>query len=444
MVRRPMTRLRSRRLAGRAGRQVLGVAFLALLVFFGWLTYAFFNKSFVRTTDVTLQTSHVGLQLSKHADVKLRGLLVGEVRDVDVDQNGGARIDLALKPETMEAIPANVSARILPKTLFGEKYVELVVPAEPATKRLAAGDVISRDRSSVGIELETVLDDTLPLLRTIKPEQLNATLNAMATALEGRGDDVGENLVLLNDYLKQINPHVPTANDDISKLADVAAIYDDATPDLMRLLENTTKTGNTVVLKKQVLHDFLTDLAATSTTGRTFLEENEASLISVGEISRPTLDLLETYSPQYKCLLEGMANYIPRFEDAFGKGDHYDGSAPALHITLELVPQRQAYDANDKPEFIDDSGPGCHTLPNPPYSQKNPAPASDVQVGIDDDDASASGIFNPTSGYAGTKEEQELIDAITGPAMGTSPEDVPDIATLLFGPMARGSEVNVR
>jgi phospholipid/cholesterol/gamma-HCH transport system substrate-binding protein len=428
----------------RAGRQMLGVAFLALLVFFGWLTYAIFNKSFVRTADVTLQTSHVGLQLSKHADVKLRGLLVGEVRDVDVDASGGATIDLALKPESLQAIPKNVSARILPKTLFGEKYVELVVPAQPAGQRLAAGDTIVRDKSSVGIELETVLDDTLPLLRTIKPEQLNATLNAMATALEGRGDDVGENLVLLNDYLKQINPHVPALNDDVSKLADVAGTYNEATPDLMRLLENSTKTGNTVVLKEQALHDFLTDLATTSTSTRTFLEQNETSLISVGEISRPTLNLLETYSPQYKCLLEGMANYIPRFEDAFGEGEHFDGSAPALHITLELVPQRQSYDANDKPEFIDDSGPGCHTLPNPPYSQKNPAPASDVEVGVDDDDAAASGIFNPTSGFAGTQEEQELIDAIAGPAMGTSPEDVPDLATLLFGPMARGSEVNLR
>lgn len=457
-------RVKTRRVVRTTGRRVLGAAFLAMLVLFGWLTYATFNKTFTRSVDVTLRTSHAGLQLSKQADVKLRGLIVGEVREVDIDGEG-ARLDLALKPETIDAVPANVTARILPKTLFGEKYVELVVPDQPAEERLAAGDVITRDRTSVGIELETVLDDTLPLLRTIEPAKLNATLNAMATALEGRGDRLGGNLVRLNDYLTELNPHVPTLNEDIEALADVADTYDQATPDLMRLLENATKTGDTVVLKERALHDLLTDLATTSAVTRETLAENEAALIQVGEVSRPTLELLETYSPEYSCLLEGMARWVPRFEDAFGGGEHYDGSAPALHITLELVPQQRGYSSDDKPYFGDNRGPSCRELPNPPDSQENPAPSNDINDGVGsrpgpgsrvpDLDGEAAGkptgepagadtLFETTSGYAGTPAEQELVAALVGPTMGRSPNDVPDIATLLFGPMARGAEVSLR
>jgi phospholipid/cholesterol/gamma-HCH transport system substrate-binding protein len=423
----------------------MGLGFLALLALAGVLTYAFFVKAFTPSADVTVETSHIGLQLSRQADVKMRGLLVGEVRNVESDGQG-ARIHLALKPDTIDAIPANVRVRIVPKTLFGEKYVELVVPPDPDLRPLAAGDVIAREQAQVDIELEQVLDDTYPLLRTLQPAKLNATLSALATALEGRGDDIGGNLTRLNDYLGEFNPHLPALQEDVSALADVADVYDEASPDLVRLLANATKTGNTVVVKQRALEDFLTDLAGASATTRTFLADNERSLIRVGEVSRPTLDLLETYAPEYSCLLEGMAAWVPRFEDAFGEGDHFDGSSGALHITLEIVNQNNAYTSDDRPAFIDDRGPGCRGLPDPPYTQENLAPRSGVQTGVGNQPGPGSRVpvFDTTSGYAGTQAEQRIIDAVVGPVTGTAPEDVPDIATLLFGPMARGTEVSVK
>ena len=76
----------------------------------------------------------------------------------------------------MSQIPANVTARLLPKTLFGERYVELTAPASASATPLRPGAVIGQDRSSSAIELEKVLDDTLPLLQTIQPDKLAATL----------------------------------------------------------------------------------------------------------------------------------------------------------------------------------------------------------------------------------------------------------------------------
>src|SRR5262245_47582052 len=99
--------------------KTLGVAFLVLLVLFGWLTYAIFNKSFARYDDVTLRSSKIGLQLPARADVKIRGVRVGEVLETRPADNGGVDIRLGLFPSQVHIIPANVSARIVPKTLFG-------------------------------------------------------------------------------------------------------------------------------------------------------------------------------------------------------------------------------------------------------------------------------------------------------------------------------------
>ena len=49
-----------------------------------------------------------------------------------------------------------------------------------------------------------------------------------------------------------------------------------------------------------------------------------------------------------------------------------------------------------------------------------------------------------TSGYAGTASERDVVASIAGPAMGVPAPQVPDVATLLFAPLARGAEVSVR
>src|SRR5918994_647013 len=139
--------------------RVLGIGFLALLLLFVWLTYAVYNKKFVDYVPVDVRTSSIGLQLNTRADVKLRGMIVGEVRSAESDGEG-AVLHVALQPDKVEEIPDNVSALILPKTLFGEKYVALQVPADPAAHAIEADDVI--EQASVPIEVEQVLNDAYP------------------------------------------------------------------------------------------------------------------------------------------------------------------------------------------------------------------------------------------------------------------------------------------
>lgn len=422
-----------------------GVAFLIVLSLLVGLSVAVYNKAFVDVVHVTLKTDRIGNQLAPPADVKVRGLIVGEVRKVRSD-GAGATLELALKPESIGLIPQNVSARLLPKTLFGEKYVDLVLPDQPAPRSLRAGDVIPQDRSRVAIELEKVLDDLLPLLRTIKPEKLSATLNALATGLEGRGDQLGANLELVNDYFTQLNTKLPMIQADLALLADVTAIYADAAPDLLRLLRNQAVTAQTFAEKADVYASFLASTTAFANTTRTVVSENEQRIIRLAAVSRPTLGVLAKYSPMYPCLLAGLRHSQstdPKSPGALGaifnKG--------YFHITLEIVHQREQYTRADRPEWRDKRGPNCYHLPSPPFGQERPWPGTKFRDGTEDSPNTSSAksmsaaLVDPTSGYAGTPEEHAVVSALLGPAMGGGPDNVPEIATLLYGPMARGTEV---
>src|SRR5665811_1114658 len=341
--------------------RVFGVAFLAMLVFFEWLTYAIFSQRFTDFVDVQLQASKTGLQLPSHADVKIRGVIVGQVREVKVGEDG-ADLTLAIAPDKAHLIPENTTARILPKTLFGEKYVALQVPTSPSSRSIQAGDVIRE--SKVAIEVEQVLNDFYPLLRTLQPADLNYALTAMANALEGRGESLGENLVILDSYLKRINPQIPALVEDLKKLGTVSDTYRGVVPELANILRNSVTTGNTFVDKEQKIQAFFSDVADFSSTSQDFLQQNGDNIIRLSELGRQQLPLFARYSPEYPCLLKGIVGAIPRQAEVF--------RGYTLHINLETLPkQPTGYSPAVSPKYGAKNGPHCSGLPNPPYSQAN-------------------------------------------------------------------------
>ncbi len=407
--------------------RLYGVVFLVVLGLLATLTVAIYEHAFTSVVHVTLHADSVGDQLQPSADVKLRGVIVGQVRGIS--SNGTvATVDLALDPADVGFIPANVNARLLPTTLFGDTYVDLVTPPGPPGRAIQAGDVIPQDHSKAGIEIQRVLGDLLPLLRTVQPGKLNATLAAFADALEGRGDQIGANLVRVDQYVSKLNPLLPTVQADLRELADTAQLYNAAAPDLLAVLKNVTATSQTIVAKRDQLVSFLTGVQSFSSTAQNVLNEDGQRIITLAQVSAPTIALLARYSPEYPCLLNGLAQQEPRLQQVFSGG--------ALHITLEVVVPRPPYHPGEEPRYADRSGPNCRGLPDPAV----PAPP----VKLDDGTSGSSGSSAPlVSGLAGTLAEQHVVDSILAPVMGVPADQVPAVATLLFGPLARGTAVSV-
>ena len=93
------------------------------------------------------------------------------------------------------------------------------------------------------------------------------------------------------------------------------------------------------------------------------------------------------------------------------------------------------------------SGPNCRGLPQPPHSQKNPDPGVTLRDGSTGPqgsrarrtyigDGPSAQLLDPTSGHAGTAEEQQAGQRAARAEHEVSPDEVPDIATLLYGPVA--------
>jgi virulence factor Mce-like protein len=440
-------------------RRSLGIAFLAVIVLFLALTVALYNDAFTKVVKVTLKTDHIGNQLQTASDVKVRGLIVGEVRAIRT-VGDGAELELALHPDKVDLIPENVSARLLPKTLFGERYVNLVLPPSHGSAHLSEGSVIQQDRSSAAIELEQVLNDLMPVLQAVQPEKLSTTLTSLSQALDHRGKPLGQTLVALDAYLGELNPQLPTLKADISKLADVADVYSDAAPDLVQALTDLTVTSKTIVEQRDNLQALYGTLTTTSQDLTSFLTVNKNNLIQLADTSRPTLDVLAKYAPEYPCLLKGLAEFAPVISKAFGAGTN----EPGLHITLEITNNRGKYLPNaDEPAYADKRGPRCIDLsprpdPFPQYPPDGPVndgssappPARSANDGILPPATAGNADYTSPSGtrqgpsIANSPEEQRLLAVLLGPQVGVRSTEMPSWTSLLLGPLYRGAVVTVK
>lgn len=412
-------------------RRIAGVAFLLVLVGLVGLSVAFYNKAFTRTVDVTLLADRAGNQLTPPADVKVNGVIVGEARAVQAGPSG-AVIRLALQPAAARTIPSNVSARLLPKTLFGEKFVDLVLPQNPQGN-LRSGSVIPQDRTQTARETETAVNDLLPVLQTLKPDVLSTTLNRVSAALRGRGDRIGANLQLTRDYLVQFNPLIPTLGQDMAGLADFADTVTAAEPDLKRLLDDISVVNSNLVSQQQQLDAFLRTTAGSANTIRSFVADNSRRFVDLAAQSKPNLQLYAQYSPEFPCLANGLTQSGKFIGDSFG------GLQPGLHITLEFTKDQGGYTPRqDEPKYLDTSPPNCFGLPKPAV----PAADYNFRDGYRDNPPSTSTrgsaiVFAPTSYSTASAYGSALRDAVA-PALGVSAAAVPDVAALLVGPLADG------
>ena len=81
----------------KARRRLIGIVFLATFALLIWLSLAIYNKQFTPVSMVTLYTSSAGNEMNIGAQVMVRGVQVGEVRQITANGHG-ARLELAIDP----------------------------------------------------------------------------------------------------------------------------------------------------------------------------------------------------------------------------------------------------------------------------------------------------------------------------------------------------------
>jgi virulence factor Mce-like protein len=448
--------------------RLLGLAFIGFLVLCMLLLAAIFNRTFVPSEPLFVEIGAAGSQLESDADVKLRGVFVGRVAGQEVE-GSVVRLELAISPEHMEQIPDDVEAAILPKSLFGQQFVELQIPEGSDLGKITpipSGATIPQRRSTEALEAERALDNFVPLLRAVEPAELNMVLEQVATALQGRGDALGRSFSNAQRYLEGFEPSLPDLVENISLLATVADSYDRAAPDLLRFLRQQTVTTRTLVDQQDVLADFMAGTDEFDATMEQVLADNEERVVQFVAEGRPVVETLavdrvgvskffEKFALSWDGGIETLAN--PANNTKFGRP--VDETAPYLTISIEVSPGKGEQSAAGYfacarygPHFGTQPGaqnPGCvegaplpqsgssldDLLGEPPQPTAGrgspPAPAE-----LPTELPGLPEVGSPEVPDVVGGLQLDLFDEMLSRVLGVAASEVPDIAGMYLGSLA--------
>ena len=346
--------------AKRSHVRIAAAILAAILLVATVFTYLAYTAAFTSVDNVTVTSPRAGLVMDRDAKVKYRGVQVGKVKNIEYagDQ---AKLTLAINRGEMRYIPSNALVRIGSTTVFGAKAVEFVPPDEPVGQLRPGATVAAKD---VQLEVNTLFQTLTDVLHKVDPINLNATLSALGEGLRGNGDDLGATLAGLNYYLQQLNPNLPTLQEDLRKTAEVANIYGDAGPDLTRIFENAPQISDTIVDEQDNLNATLLAATGLANNGTATLEPAENDFIAAIQRLRAPLKVAGDYSPVLPCTLQGVALAVDRFAPVIG------GIRPGLFTASNFLPGSPAYTYPESLPIVNASGgPNCRGLPNVPSKQ---------------------------------------------------------------------------
>ena len=332
---------------------LLGVCLIVLMAIATAVSVGIYRGSFSSTVPVTLYSARSGLMLEPGSDIKMRDVVVGRVSKVQLVDDQ-AEITMHIDESRTSAIPENITAVIDPTTLFGRKFVTLVQPEHPSSSTLSAGSVVQG--TAVATEVNDLLDSLVTVLRTVEPQKVNATLSALSTSLQGRGDQLGDMMVELDTYLSEFNGSLPTLQRDLVKGAEVSDILADAAPELLRTVDHASTTSDTVTEREQQLSAFLLSFSGFGNSGRSFFEASGDPLKKSLDALEPTTALLAQHAPMYPCFLASMDQTNRYLERTVGGSDQ-----AGLNIlgTLLMGDPPYAYPEN-APKNGADGPPRCY------------------------------------------------------------------------------------
>jgi phospholipid/cholesterol/gamma-HCH transport system substrate-binding protein len=299
--------------------KIAGAVLLVIALGLGWLIWHQFRGGFEEKEQLTLLASRSGLSMDPGSKVTYNGVEIGRVTEVKPDENGdvpGARVLLDVNPRFVGLIPRNVDAKIQATTVFGNKYIALASPKDPSPQRLGPGDTI--DVTGVTTEFNTLFETVVDVAQQVDPIKLNETLTATAQALDGLGSRFGESIENGNAILDDVNPLMPRIREDNQKLAALADVYSNASPDLFDGLNNAVVTARTLNEQQKNTDQALMASVGFGNTGADIFERSGPYLVRGSADLVPTSQLLDEYSPALFCTIRNFHDIAPKVAASLG------------------------------------------------------------------------------------------------------------------------------
>jgi len=239
-----------------------------------------FNTSFGEAT-----------QLAKEADVRISGVSVGKVKDIEPQSDGRSKATIQMENK-YAPIPRNTRAILRQKTLLGETYVELT-PGDKSSGMLPENGALSASQVSPTVEL----DEIFRAFDRKTRDAFQVWMESQAASFRGRGADI-------NDAIGNLGPFAVDTDvllrilkaqqgDVRGVIRDTGTVFDALTArdnQLADLITNSNRVFSTTAARNE-------DLKALFRVLPTFQQESTRTVNRLTQFARTTNPLVTALHP---------------------------------------------------------------------------------------------------------------------------------------------------
>lgn len=246
-----------------------------------------------KTTYRAVFTDVAGLVQGQ--EVRIAGVRVGEVTDIEVVQRDKAEVEFTVSDARPLSVSTKATIRYL--NLVGDRYVELSEGAGSG-ERLRAGGTIPVAQTRPALDLTALFNGFRPLFQALSPKQVNKLANNIIQVLQGQAGTVNNLLAHTASLTNTLANRDKVIGDLIDNLNEVLGTLDKRDERLSRLISQ--------------LQTFMSGLS----------EDRKAigeSLESINAVTDATAGLLDDARPAIQADIEklhGLSRNILRNEKA--------------------------------------------------------------------------------------------------------------------------------
>ncbi len=273
------------------------------------------------------------VSLYESSQVRVLGLPAGEVSEVFVE---GDRVRVELAVDAGTPLPVDVRAALVPQSLIGERYVQLLpawIEGEERLQDLPEDErIIALDETIVPVEPDEALAALDEFLQDLNPDDLGRLIDNAANDLEGNGEN-------LNRALETVSGLVGSFAERDEELAAIVDNFDRFTATLVtreaqigEVIDSFARTAATLAQERTDLEALLGGLARISQDGFDLVAEHSTELRTdvdtLGRLGRSLVTNLDAVTQ--------LLNAGPLLAE--GLMDAYNPTLRAMNLRTQLGP----------------------------------------------------------------------------------------------------------
>jgi phospholipid/cholesterol/gamma-HCH transport system substrate-binding protein len=171
--------------------------------------------------------------LNEGDDVRISGVRVGNVEDIEIDEDANARVTFSV--DVGSELNQGTNATIRYRNLVGQRYIALTQGAGPSA-RLQAGATIPLDRTHPALDLTVLFNGFKPLFAALSPEDVNKLSYEIIQVFQGEGGTVESLLQSTSAFTNTLADRDKVIGELVTNLNDVLARLGSRDDELSRLI----------------------------------------------------------------------------------------------------------------------------------------------------------------------------------------------------------------